>query len=63
VKSYNGFNKEIQFIINLILRDEIKKLSKQKKKTIKKIKIKLDKKKKMEDEIATKNQLEKSPKK
>jgi hypothetical protein len=45
------------------LRDEIKKLSKQKKKTIKKIKIKLDKKKKMEDEIATKNQLEKSPKK
>ena len=63
MKSYNGFNKEIQFIINLILRDEIKKLSKQKKKTIKKIKIKLDKKKKMEDEIATKNQLEKSPKK
>jgi hypothetical protein len=63
VKSYNGFNKEIQFIINLILRDEIKKLSKQKKKNNKKIKIKLDKKKKMEDEIATKNQLEKSPKK
>lgn len=63
MKSYNGFNKEIQFIINLILRDEIKKLSKQKKKNNKKIKIKLDKKKKMEDEIATKNQLEKSPKK
>jgi len=40
--------KKIQFTINLILRDEIKKKSKnyQSKKTIKKIKIKLDKKKK-----------------
>jgi hypothetical protein len=40
VKSYNEFNKEIQFIINLILKDEIKKKLKnyqsKKKKTIKK---------------------------
>jgi hypothetical protein len=42
---------------------KLKNYQSKKKKNNKKIKIKLDKKKKMEDEIATKNQLEKSPKK
>jgi len=56
VKSYNRSNKEIQFITNLILRDEIKKKLKnyQSKKKNNKKGIKLDRKKKMNDEIATK---------